>query len=305
MRLIYFDASKGRNFGDLLNKPIFDHYLPGFFDDDERQHFLGIGSILGLPFAKSSAQKIVFSSGFAYGQAPTIDDTYDFVCVRGPLTAKKLKLAPNLAIADGAYLLRGIRTAPVEKKHECSIMLHWHSLLKFDWRPISEELGLNFIDPSEPVADILDKISASKHILAEAMHAAIAADAMRIPWTPIACYRGVNSFKWHDFTQSVGLDYTPIKIDALYMQTEYVAKVIQAKSLGIVDVNRQPFRSLLNATLNFRTPRATKAAIAQLKAAMDRNGELSKDSVCSDRFERLVDRIAEVKKKYRSTNENS
>lgn len=298
MRLIYFDATKGKNFGDLLNGPIFDHYLPGFFDQDDGIHFLGIGSILGLPFAKSRVKKIVFSSGFAYGEPPTIDSSYDFFCVRGPITAQRLNLPAKLAIADGAYLLHGLRNSAANKKYECSVMLHWHSLLKFDWRPLCEELGLHFIDPSDPTDRILDEISGSKLILAEAMHGAIAADAMRVPWVPIACYDGVNSLKWTDFTQSVHLNYEPVRINSLYMHTEYVAKIIDEKSKGLVNINRQPARSLFNLSLKYQNRFTVKKTISQLKAAQKRGGGMSADTICKDRYDRLVEKIHDVRKKY-------
>src|SRR5436190_19716735 len=101
MRLRYFES---KNFGDALNPHLFNRLLPNFFDDDPSTDFFGIGSILGFNMFKNANRKIIFSSGFAYGTKPTIDDTFDIFCVRGPLTAKALSLSEKLAIADGGIL---------------------------------------------------------------------------------------------------------------------------------------------------------------------------------------------------------
>lgn len=50
--------------------------------------------------ATKANKKIIFSSGFAYGKILKIDASYNFICVRGPLTAqadskKQKKLRPN------------------------------------------------------------------------------------------------------------------------------------------------------------------------------------------------------------------
>lgn len=44
-------------------------------------------------------------------------------------------------------------------------------------------------------------------ILAEAMHGAIVADALRIPWIPISCSRIILEFKWQDWLSSLNLSY--------------------------------------------------------------------------------------------------
>src|SRR3569623_1144475 len=48
--------------------------------------------------------------------------------------------------------------------------------------------------------------------MTEAIHGAIVADTLRVPWIPVACSPEVAPFKWIDWTQSLGLDYRPIRL---------------------------------------------------------------------------------------------
>ena len=88
MRLCYWDDQP--NFGDALNPWLFPRLLPGRFDDDGDTCFLGIGTILGHAYP-ADRRKLVFSSGYvadaddSYGPRPTLDATWEVVCVRGPL----------------------------------------------------------------------------------------------------------------------------------------------------------------------------------------------------------------------------
>jgi hypothetical protein len=47
-------------------------------------------------------------------------------------------------------------------------------------------------------------------VVAEAMHAAIAADALRIPWVATSLYDHVATLKWLDWCESLSLLYSPV-----------------------------------------------------------------------------------------------
>src|SRR6188474_2316826 len=121
MRLNYF---RDHNFGDTLNPIIFNKLLPNFFDDDPSVDFFGIGSIIGFDWVKRAKRKVIFSSGFAYGNLPVPDESYDFICVRGPNTAEILNLDKKLIITDGAALLRELKFPSRPKKYKFSFMPH-------------------------------------------------------------------------------------------------------------------------------------------------------------------------------------
>ena len=54
------------------------------------------------------------------------------------------------------------------------------------------------------------RIAAADKVIAESMHAAIIADAFRVPWVPVALSREVSPFKWVDWTSSVNVSYSPV-----------------------------------------------------------------------------------------------
>jgi succinoglycan biosynthesis protein ExoV len=58
---------------------------------------------------------------------------------------------------------------------------------------------------------VLSEISHTKLLLAEALHGAIAADALRVPWIPVHDARNEDTllFKWQDWCLSVALDHQP------------------------------------------------------------------------------------------------
>ena len=197
MKLIYYQ--KNKNFGDALNPYIFNKLIPNFFDEDPSSIFLGIGSILQFNFSEAR-KKAVFSTGFAYGEVPKIDSSYDIFCVRGPLTAERIGIDPKLAITDGAALLRNFEFPEKKKKYKVSFMPHHQSDYYYDWKGVCDRVGFNYINPISPFLDIIDTIKSSDIIIAEAMHAAIVADTFRVPWIPVKMYPIINEFKWKDWT---------------------------------------------------------------------------------------------------------
>jgi len=215
MRLGYADVP---NFGDALNPIIFEHFLPDFFDEESDEVLIGIGSILGFEQFARASKKVVFSSGYAVGYAdpPSIDETYDIYCVRGPLTTRELGLDSGLSLTDGAALLRFVDFEPVEKVHSYTYIPHKSTEKLYDWPTVCREVGINYVSPEAGVNAVLKEIRRSEVVLAEAMHAAIVADTFRIPWVPVVTNARINEFKWRDWAASLGMEYTPQRIPRIY-----------------------------------------------------------------------------------------
>jgi hypothetical protein len=210
MQLYYWSGSP--NFGDALNPWLFPQLLPHYFDDDPRELFVGMGSNLGYAFPQTS-KKIVCGTGYGgigyggYAARPRFDDMWDIRFVRGPRTAGALGLDPKLALGDAAVLMHHLKRALPEaaEHHEVGFIPHWESALFGDWEAVSAEAGAHFIDPRWPVERVISAIRGCDLVVSEAMHGAIAADALRVPWVPFMP-SPMQHFKWFDWAESQGLN---------------------------------------------------------------------------------------------------
>jgi succinoglycan biosynthesis protein ExoV len=89
---------------------------------------------------------------------------------------------------------------------------HYNSVRFSRWRGACHQLGFSFIDAHGTPRQVLDALAGARLVLAEAMHGAIVADTLRIPWIPLVCSPEISSFKWTDWTMSLDLPYRPIAI---------------------------------------------------------------------------------------------
>jgi succinoglycan biosynthesis protein ExoV len=216
MKLLHFRGPNGeRNFGDELGPWLWDRLLPGAFDDDGDRLFIGIGTLLNnrLPVA---SRIVIFGSGVGYGEAPpTPDSSWSIYCLRGPLSAAVLGVATTLAITDpGALVRRFVPAAEVSQATwRFSYMPHWRYACD-DWERVCERLGFGYIDPRRDVDEVIEKIRRTQVLIAEAMHGAIVADALRVPWIPVQSTPAILDFKWRDWCASLDLKYRPWRIVA-------------------------------------------------------------------------------------------
>jgi succinoglycan biosynthesis protein ExoV len=207
MKMIYFQG-KHRNFGDDLNLWQWPRLLPDFFDDDEKTVFIGIGSIIGMHKFPEGTQKILFGPGVVpkYNTPPDISGPdWTTYFVRGPRTARLLGLTPDKALSDGAILLRTLVETSNRKPDTISFMPHWESLERGQWEKACALAGITLIDPRGTVDDVLSQMLRSKVIIAEAMHGAIVADALRIPWVPLLPLNPVHRDKWFDWAEALNI----------------------------------------------------------------------------------------------------
>lgn len=94
---------------------------------------------------------------------------------------------------------------PPERRHRVGFMPHHSSLPKWGWRSLCEEAGLVYLDPRSDPVETLKQLNGVEKIITEAMHGAIVADALRIPWIPLRINQWNYTGKWDDWASTIRL----------------------------------------------------------------------------------------------------
>ncbi|MDJ0554049.1 MAG: polysaccharide pyruvyl transferase family protein [Microcoleaceae cyanobacterium MO_207.B10] len=216
MKIFYYRRPDGfSNFGDQLNPWLWKKLLPGVFDDEESKIFLGFGTLLNdlLPKRVSQAKKVaIFSTGVGYeNNLGSLPEYWKIYCVRGFLSAKNLAISNETAVTDGAILIRRLFQPTGKKVTKFSFMPHVHhaNFAGKVLQKICQDIGFGYIDPRWSIEKVLTAISQTEILLAEAMHGAVVADALRVSWIPVKTSSRILDFKWHDWCSSINLRYKP------------------------------------------------------------------------------------------------
>jgi succinoglycan biosynthesis protein ExoV len=273
MKLYYFRGADGAaNFGDELNPYIWPRLLPGAFDDDDGRQFVGIGTLLNdrLPTAPRT---VVFGSGVGYYGPPQRSEQWSIYCVRGPLSARVLGLDADAAVTDpGALVARIPFAADQGPRLPVAFMPHWQSEPDA-WKDVCAAAGLAFIDPREHPDRVLAALRRTDLLVTEAMHGAIVADALRVPWIPVRSRPAINSFKWDDWCSSMGLTYLPHQLPTIWPAIP---------GAGVVGRVRRMAKMMAAARALRRVPRRGTPA-------------LSRADLLRDRLEQLEERLEQLR----------
>lgn len=296
MKLFYFAPQGSRlgitNFGDELNTWLWQQLIPGVLDEDESIAFLGMGTLLNnlvaqrLPNAKHI---VVFGSGVGYGDSlPIIDNNWTIYCVRGPLSAQALNLPPDLAITDPAILVRRLYKPSLKKVYKWAYMPHYVQSIQGgkSWEKVCQQLGFHYIDARWSIEKVMSEISQTEVLLTEAMHGAIVADALRVPWVCIHTSPSILEFKWQDWCQSINVEYQPYRLNELSdAPPQYGIRSIRG-----IRGSRSAIKNSLNHWLN-----QTKTPSLLRKIAETANPVLSTDSQIENLTVRLEEKLNQFK----------
>jgi len=212
MAIRYYDRfSTGgrRNFGDDINPLLLGKLFHPNLVQGSKHCLIGIGTILNDETTAAVAhfeRKIVFTSGIGYGTLKNpFDDSWDFVCVRGPGTARALGLPVTRGICDGAVLLADFYPPKPSTARQGTVFIpHVYSCWNSGQglQKICRDLGLIYLCPDAPFENFIETVQSAARVITEAMHGAILADAMRTPWVPVG-FTEHNHFKWQDWFDSI------------------------------------------------------------------------------------------------------
>lgn len=312
----YYWESQHGNFGDDLNLWLWDFLIPGFRDVHAETLLVGVGTVLNRVLLPEGRHKLVLGSGFGYGTLPDMSDKneWDIRCVRGPLTAQKVGIDPKLGIIDPAVMVAEMpEFKNLPKKHKKSFVPHWESAAAGIWPVICGAVGLHYIDPRGDAKDVIRDIAQSELIVAESMHGAILADAFRVPWVAVTTSSSINSFKWSDWAQTVGVTYRPrhvpvsTRAEAIAKGARFWGMGFDGKQPALEDPNKRQIDD--SAMIAVRDPKQTSLRVAakQLLAAPSALSlwqaaraapQLSADDVLAERKERFLAVIESVRRDY-------
>lgn len=275
-----------QNFGDNINPLLLGRLFHPTLIQSQRKCLIGIGTIINdRRMAKIAhyEHKIIFSSGVGYGAIECqFDDSWDFVCVRGPDSAGLLGLPPEKGICDGAILLAdlyppkpsGIREGKVFIPHVNS---GWGSGLGL--QNICRDLGMTYLCPDAPFETFIETVQTASLVITEAMHGAILSDAMRTPWVPVN-FIYHDRFKWKDWFNSIELPYASHQIRPRFWDV---------KKSDYKTIVKTPYRLLKQSFMRKSLRRIMNEA----------RPLLSSDSVIEMRKQALRDRVAYINEKYK------
>jgi succinoglycan biosynthesis protein ExoV len=213
--LLYRWRGEARNFGDELNTLLWPRLLPELMDDNPDALFLGIGSVLDARH-DNAVTKVVAGAGYGgYAQQATLDASWVIHWVRGPRTARRLRLSPAYGLGDPAMLLplaglgRPDGVGPNDGRPNdgrfVGFMPHFESLAHGAWAEAATLAGVELIDPrGDPIA-IIAAIANCRMLVSEAMHGVIVADALRVPWVALLPLAPIHRLKWQDWAEVLEL----------------------------------------------------------------------------------------------------
>lgn len=209
VKLMYFSCKEG-NFGDDLNAWIWDRLIPGWQEWDDDVTLFGVGTLINDQSAARYERKrvLVLGTGVGYGAAPPkrIPAGWDIRALRGPNSARRLGLDEGTGLIDPAVLCAGFAEfdnparsdRPVFVPHHGSVGLH-------DWGQTCRKFNVDYVSPRMDAMHVIRSVAEAPLVIAESMHAAIFAEAFRIPWIPISIGRQFNAAKWGDVFESTCL----------------------------------------------------------------------------------------------------
>jgi len=239
LEVIYYVDAIG-NFGDDLNSFMWHNLIPNLHKKNTNKKILGVGSIINSKIIHDN-HVYVLGSGAGYGYLPSLSNLSIFF-VRGKLTTQLLNIDEQFAIADSAIFLTHLEefkqiSAKERKKEGKIIFIPHHATVRDYDLTIIEKAGIELVSPSLDAKYVIHKIKNAKLVIAEAMHAAIIADTLRVRWFPVVCSKDINTFKWLDWLSMFNIDYNPIYLGLPNFEQEQINQLQIKNNSGFYKPN--------------------------------------------------------------------
>lgn len=216
MRSVFFEGIN--NIGDELNRYIW----PQLFEPQEDDiSLMAIGTLLDRKFSaqlNTSRHILVFGTGAGYGTPPAPDERWHFYGVRGLKTCQAMGLDHRLAATDAAYTMATLDWSAIKLQAPKDVVVipHHASLNYIDWETICSQAGLKYLPPTTSPVEFFSALANARLVIAEAMHGAILADIMRIPWISFEYGQQFLGSKWQDWLGMFDMTVVPNRAPAFY-----------------------------------------------------------------------------------------
>lgn len=241
---LYWCRTNPQNVGDALNIWLWKRLIPDLESLDPSGTLFGIGSILDDRLNSPGPKYILGSGARSNNHGIRKEADLRIFSLRGPLTAMALNAPSKLAMTDPASMIFRL------KENKCCGsdigLIPYFSASQKTWSLIAENIGYRFISPHLDIEEFLSELSQCKFVITEAMHGAILADSLRIPFFPIransaALEGNTNIFKWNDWAESLSLQFEPINLPPLWTTDEDSTRptVIFKRSLKMKWIERK------------------------------------------------------------------
>ena len=204
------------NFGDAAT-PYIIKKISGFKAKyvEERQDVyrcLVTGSIIGM---KAVSKSLIWGCGMPW-KDEKIFKAYDYLMVRGPLTAKRVMKQTGITpscIGDPVLLLPRFYNPKVEKKHKFGILPSW-----IDHHIVEEFYSgddVKIINIMKPIEHVVNSLLECEAVVCSCLHGIVACAAYGIPtgWVEFSDRVVGDGTKFRDFAFSCGFDtYKPLDV---------------------------------------------------------------------------------------------
>lgn len=238
--IIHRSAGRQHSFGAALNTWMWRELHPALFDSaDDGIRFIGIGAMLDqrLP---AGGTNVVLGSGLGHALRPDMGSApanWRIYGVRGPLTARWLNLPVATVLTDPAILLAGHARwqQPAPARRRVVFVPQSRSVPFGQWQAACALAGIEFVDPRTDPLAVIEQIAGASLVISESMHAAVVADALRVPWIPVVLSREVAPFHWADWAATLGVEYRPLLLAPSSPAEAMRNQVLTHSSLAHID----------------------------------------------------------------------
>jgi len=171
---------------------------------------------------------------------------------------------------------------------------------------VCKRSGIHYIDPVGEIETVISEISQSRVLVSEAMHGAIVADTLRVPWIPVRTSPKILPFKWRDWCASMQVPYRyhvikgtlPLSRDSLqypirpFLQGQTsIVELFDGLKMNSLVLSGEPFEKIVEETL--------ERLSLQLVSISQESPFLSSDRTLETLVIRLEERLDKLKRDIR------